>query len=248
MKRLRIITFILLVLFAMGSVAENVHVAYARAGGGGAGGAEGGGTTAGDAGRTGGPGPGPGHFTRTGPMTQTTPFEVLFTVAFFGFLIFGPKGAWSGVFKGVFFYKIKNPTQKDIEFWKDKALRDRIIKCYVAVQKAWSAQHPDEAKVYMSDLMIWQHRQMIDEMVKKNEHNIVSRVKVTGIRAVYVSPDKDDMRVLITGKMIDYRINISTKKLLAGSRFCRDIATESWRFIKRDGEWVADRINGEIVS
>ncbi|MDD9149123.1 TIM44-like domain-containing protein [Sporolactobacillus sp. CQH2019] len=250
MNRLKIISLIFLILLSVGTAAADVHVAYARAGGGGAGsagGGTGGGGVSDQGENTGGgtPPSGPGRFMNAGsvPASQGSPIDFLIFLLFFGVSLFGGKGA----FKGLFFYRIKNPTRRDITFWKDKSLRNRITACYAAIQKAWSRQDPDAAKSYMSEAMLEEHRRLIDEMIERNERNVVALVDVVAIRAVYVSAGKDDLRVVITGKMIDYRINTATKKLLAGSRFRRDTATEGWRFIRRDGVWVADRINGEII-
>jgi hypothetical protein len=144
--------------------------------------------------------------------------------------------------------RIKNETRGsnpgEDAFWADKNLKARIETCFSEIQKAWSEQNPEAAAAYMSEGLLLDHKRLIQEMTENNERQIVSGVKVNLIKAMYVSPDRESFRVTIYAHMYDFLEDTQTKEVISGEKDKKRRLEEKWYFIKKDGQWVVDRIYG----
>lgn len=214
--------------------------AEARAGGGHGGGGEGVATATGgfSSPRT---HVGTGAFAGGTALSQSSPLSDIAGAALF----LGLLAAFRRRSLPLLFIGIDNSTGRNLRFWRDRRLKQRLCRCYCEVQKAWSAREPAQAADYMSEGLVEEHQRSLAAMMAGGERNIVKQVRVTGIQAVYVSPDENDLRVLMSASMIDYHLN-KDGRIIEGSRFARERVREGWRFIRRDGSWVADRINSDV--
>ncbi|GGH84695.1 hypothetical protein JOD43_003129 [Pullulanibacillus pueri] len=229
---------------SLGSFTTVHHVASAAAGGGSAGSGGGG---SGGSGTRGGRGGSPGYVNTPSHQQSSSKTSFITLLLFAGVFVGIAKATGNLRPLGLSSRVQHKPKGLDPEvdaFWRDKKLRSRIDTCYIKIQKAWSKQDPDLAAAYMSEGLLQEHKALIAKMKEDKERNVVALVNVVQVKSIYASPDRQEMRVSITSRMIDYIINTETKKLMSGRKFQKGTLEERWWFVKRHGEWVVDQIFG----
>ncbi|GGH84689.1 hypothetical protein JOD43_003132 [Pullulanibacillus pueri] len=133
-------------------------------------------------------------------------------------------------------------SPEERKFWKDKRLRKRIDRCYLNIHKALSQANPEYAADYMSERLLKVNQALVKQHPEETQQPIYLRDRVIRVKALYVTPDRQEMCVSIVGRKSVYHSDAVTSKPLR-SLARRESSEEKWTFIKSDGKWVADQIN-----
>lgn len=101
------------------------------------------------------------------------------------------------------------------------------------------------AAQYMSDELFENFQSQLSWMAYGNEQNILKNIKLLQALPIAVHDDPDNSRdhiwFFIKGRMIDYKINTDTGKVIEG-KLTPASFIEYWCFVRRDDKWVLDKI------
>ena len=244
-----LIILILISCFDITSYAKNVNSPYdiytiqLRAGGGGGSGGGGGGSSGG--GGSGGSRGNSSHNTGTGRYSSL--FGTIIHFIFMPFVLFS-----SSI---VFYIKLTKRSRKakilmkqmmqSDNAWKYKDIFSTVNDSFMAIQTAWSNMDMLPAVQYMSDELYDSFQTKLRWMSVRNERNILKNIQLVKALPVAVHDDADNSRdyiwFYIKGRMIDYIIDTNTQLKISGNTSNASFV-EYWQFIRKDNEWVLNKI------
>ena len=135
--------------------------------------------------------------------------------------------------------------KKSDRAWKYKNVSKNVEESFFAIQNAWTNMDLSTASKYMSDELLDSFNTKLSWMEYKKQRNVLKKIKLLRALPVAVYDDSDDTRdyiwFYIKGKMVDYTIDTDTHMVLEGSKLALSFV-EYWRFIRKDGRWVLDKI------
>lgn len=129
--------------------------------------------------------------------------------------------------------------------WNPKKLDRHIKLSFYKIQKAWSDDKLSAVRHLLSDSLYEDFSQKLELNRKGNVINKLSKINLKKAYPISVQDrigeDNDCVWYYIKASMVDLTYEVSTMQLLS------DIKTpipfvEYWRFCKKDGGWVLDRI------
>lgn len=139
---------------------------------------------------------------------------------------------------------MKTMMQSD-SAWKYESISSTVNDSFYAIQNAWSNLDMTPATQYMSDELFENFQSQLSWMAYRNEQNVLKNIKLLHALpvAVYDDPDnsKDHIWFFVKGRMIDYKINTDTGRVVEG-KLTPSSFIEYWCFIRREDKWVLDKI------
>ena len=214
---------------------NNYSAIFLRAGGGGSGG-----------GGSGGGGSG-GSTHNSNPNGRTSLLESIIGTIIFPFVMF---------FSSITFYiqltkrsrkskKLMKKMRQSDNAWKFKDVSLRVEESFFAIQTAWSNMDMSPAAQYMSDELYDSFQTKLNWMAYKNQKNVLEKIQLVQALPVSVHDDADDSRdfiwFYIKGRMVDYIIETDTQMKVSGNT-AQSSFVEYWQFIRKDNNWVLNRI------
>ncbi|HOD41184.1 MAG TPA: TIM44-like domain-containing protein, partial [Candidatus Wallbacteria bacterium] len=132
-------------------------------------------------------------------------------------------------------------------------LKERVKEVFMRVQEAWSEREPSYAESYVSQRLFYKHQRQIEDMLHKQEKNILKNINIIDVKIVEVAgggnglePDGygggGRMKTIIRASMIDYVIDENTGRIVDGDEYAPDEFCEQWNFVYEDDGWIADEI------
>lgn len=223
-------------VFAGNTVISDNHPAISLRAGGGSGGGGGG---------SGGSGGGSSHSSGTG--RQPTLLESIIDIIMIPFVFFS-----STI---VFYIKMTKYSRKSKKLmkqmkqsdnaWKYKDISRTVTDCYFAVQTAWADMDMTPASQYMSEELFDSFQIKLNWMKYRKEKNILKDIRLIQALPVAVHDDSDNSRdfiwFYIKGRMVDYTIDTETQ-LKVGGKTSPASFVEFWQFIRKDDNWVLNKI------
>ncbi len=97
----------------------------------------------------------------------------------------------------------------------------------------------------MSDELLNSFQTKLNWMEYKNQKNILEKIQLVKALPVAVHDDFDNSRdytwFYIKGRMVDYTIDTNTQLIVEGSTTSSSFV-EYWQFIRKDNNWVLNKI------
>lgn len=115
-----------------------------------------------------------------------------------------------------------------------------INKTFLTLQHAWMQKDMTLARQYMTARLESNLTKMLDEMSADFEVNIMEDIKLLSASVLHIS--QKDIWLSLSGRMVDYTMNILTNELVKGSKDQANTFYDVWRFKKVNGVWLADQI------
>jgi predicted lipid-binding transport protein (Tim44 family) len=129
--------------------------------------------------------------------------------------------------------------------WLFSDIKNVVEECFYAVQNAWTNLNMAPAAPYMTENLMEEWQTKLNWMKHREERNVLENIQLLKALPVAVYDDtdntKDQIWFYIKGKMVDYTINESTRAKISGSRSPASFV-EYWQFVRRDGQWVLNRV------
>lgn len=129
--------------------------------------------------------------------------------------------------------------------WKFKSIEKTVEESFYAIQNAWSALDMTPAVQYMSQELFENYQTKLNWMRFRNQKNVLEKIRLLRALPVAVHDDADNSRdhvwFYIKGRMVDYIIDTDTFKIISGSTLPTAFV-EYWQFVRRDDEWVLNKI------
>lgn len=219
-------------------ISDNHSVILLRAGGGGSGGGGGG---------SGGGSSGGGSSHTSGTGRQPTLLESIVQFIMMPFVFFSST---------ILFYikltkysrkskKLMKQMMQSDNAWKYKNISHMVNDCFYAVQTAWSDMDMSPASQYMSEELFDSFQTKLNWMAYRNQKNILKNITLINALPVAVHDDSDNSRdyiwFYIKGRMVDYIIDTETQLKVSGNTSPASF-TEFWQFIRKDDNWVLNKI------
>ena len=133
--------------------------------------------------------------------------------------------------------------------WDRDAIHARIEEIYFAVQYAWTRRDQSRARAYMSSRIYKKHKAQTDAMKSDGLINKLKRVNLEDVKiiGVFDSPNdnKDRLKALIYGGMIDYMWNEKDETIVNGTTEYKHFM-EIWNFVRKEDDWVLDEIEQSV--
>ena len=130
--------------------------------------------------------------------------------------------------------------------YSKKDLNRNVENIYFDLQEAWTNMDYTHVKEYMSEDLYIMHKVKLGWMAVNKQQNILQKIKLLSAKPIgiqhYLDSYKDVVWFYIKGSMIDYIINSETKEVIDGSTWPKRFI-EYWRFVRKDGRWVIDKIS-----
>ncbi|MGX7030074.1 hypothetical protein [Vagococcus zengguangii] len=125
--------------------------------------------------------------------------------------------------------------QESIPYWAiplEEPLKTEISSLYLIIQKNWSNQTLSNCQHYYSEELYLQHLQLIQNMQKRQQKNIIKKITIESIYN-YTTLDDTQFKVTICATMIDYIITINNKQISSGDKKRRGVINEDWYFKRK---------------
>lgn len=138
---------------------------------------------------------------------------------------------------------------KNDPLWNPKTVDLHIKQSFYDIQKAWSDERIHTVKHLLSETLYQDFLHKLERNRKENTKNVLSKIKLKKAYPVSVQDrigeDNDCIWYCIKARMLDLTYEASTMQLLSEVKKPTSF-TEYWRFCKKDGTWVLDRIYQEL--
>lgn len=126
--------------------------------------------------------------------------------------------------------------------WKYKNVQQQVEKAYFILQKAWTNQEMDKAREYIDKSLYNNFQSKLEWMQIRRQKNILNKISLIDAVPILVNDDEDDSKdyiwYYIKGSMIDYTVDIDTKKIVDGQNI-KTRFIEYWKFCRKDkNSWV----------
>ena len=133
--------------------------------------------------------------------------------------------------------------------WDRDAILARIEEIYFAVQYAWTRRDQTKARAYMSERIYNKHKAQTDAMKADGLINKLERINLEDVKIIGVfdseNDNKDRLKALIYGGMVDYMWNEKKKMIVNGTADYKRFM-EIWNFVRKRDEWVLDKIEQSV--
>ena len=134
---------------------------------------------------------------------------------------------------------------KNDPLWNPKKLDRHIKLSFYKIQRAWSDEKLSSVKQLLSDSLYEEFSQKLERNRKENVVNKLSNINLKKAYPISVQDrigeENDCIWYYIKASMVDLTYEVSTMRLLSEVKTPTTFV-EYWRFCKRDGRWVLDRI------
>ncbi len=141
--------------------------------------------------------------------------------------------------------KLMKQMLKSDNAWKFKNIQTTVEQSFYAIQTGWSNLDMSPASKYMSDELYDSFQTKLNWMEFRHEKNILKNIKLLHALPVAVHDDSDNTRdhvwFYIKGKMVDYIIDTDTQLKLSGTTAPSKFV-EYWQFVRKDNDWVLNKI------
>ena len=216
---------------------DDPSLIFLRAGGGGSNG----GSSGGSSGDSGGATHHSGGRYRTSQLQSILEFIMLPIILFSSSLLFYVKlSKRSRKSK-----KLMKQMMKKDRAWKFKDISSIVNQSFFAIQTAWTNMDMSPAKKYMSDELYQNFQTKLNWMAYRNQKNILENIQLVKALPVAVYDDIDNSRdyvwFYVKGNMVDYIINTDTRSIISGNTSATTFV-EYWQFVRKDSQWVLNRI------
>ncbi len=138
------------------------------------------------------------------------------------------------------------------EIWNYRTIKERMENIFFNVQMAWTKRDQDIAKEYMSNKIYKKHKMQTDRLIENKLINKLERVNLISTKIIGIfddeENDKDSLKAVINGGMIDFMYDEENNKIIAGSDKDYEEFSELWTFIRKDDNWVLDNIEQSVES
>lgn len=136
--------------------------------------------------------------------------------------------------------KINDPA------WNFCEIETQIEDSFPLIQEAWMNRDYSPVRHLMTEDFYNTHTVKMNWMALRGEKNILKNIKLKKvIPMVAVENDEngdDYIWILLEARMIDYTINEKDNIITDGDPSMGNSFQEFWKFIKKDGKWLADTI------
>ncbi|CAG9313541.1 unnamed protein product [Blepharisma stoltei] len=124
--------------------------------------------------------------------------------------------------------------------WDENEIIWNIKQSFIALQEAWSDQDLDFIERRLTKKLFIKWRNLLMEMRKKKEKNLVSDIVVNKIRFVKIEEKKKRFTVFIDAKVKDVTVNIHSGKVLKDQS---GNFREFWTYVWGADAWLLREIN-----
>ena len=129
--------------------------------------------------------------------------------------------------------------------WNPKNFDKHVRYSLYKIQQAWSDDNIFSVRELMSDTLYEDFSKKLELNRKDNIQNRLSEIKLINAYPISVQDrigdDNDCIWYYIKASMVDINVDKTTMRTLSGSK-TPVVFVEYWRFCKKDGSWVFDKI------
>jgi hypothetical protein len=143
-------------------------------------------------------------------------------------------------------------SSKD-EHWRNEYLCEHTRKMFFAIQDAWMQRSLEAVSNQVTYYFYVKHNPILQEMIDNDEQNILENIDIKTIEIIgchdYLDDDLDVFTAQITGKLLDYTINVTSGKVVKNTWKVEEKFCDLFIFTRSEGEWVLnDIINNPDVD
>ena len=136
-------------------------------------------------------------------------------------------------------------SSKD-ERWRNEYLCEHTRKMFFAIQDAWMQRSLEAVSNRVTYYFYVKHNPILEEMIANDEQNILENIDIKSIEIIgchdYLDDDLDVFTAQITGKLLDYTINVTSGKVVRNTWKLEEKFCDLFIFTRSEGEWVLNDI------
>lgn len=139
--------------------------------------------------------------------------------------------------------------EMDPDFSEQEFL-SRASSIFVALQNAWTEKDPKTLRTFESDQLYFQHKQQLDDYIKRSKTNIVEDLSVLDKKTEKFSKDSRNqyLSCIIKARYKDYVVDDTTGKIIKGRPGDRYIMTYRMVFFRKLDARSGGEYEGKVTQ
>ncbi len=133
--------------------------------------------------------------------------------------------------------------------WDSEQLKLNSNRTFLQVQDAWEHRDIDQVKDLLTSELHRRYKAMTEHMTENGELNIIRDVKITEnliIRGEYPADSNDRYIARISGTLVDYTINESTRETIKNKDRKPARFSDTYHFVKYGNDWLLEDIDNSV--
>jgi hypothetical protein len=146
---------------------------------------------------------------------------------------------------------ILNWAYKKDKIWDSKRMNALSKSIFLKMQQAWMNRDIDSVKKFISLDLYNDYKEQLELMKLNKEKNILESIYIINVKIIscedFNDNTKDSFIAFITGVITDYTIREDTEEIIKNKKKEREDFTDTYHFIRQDGQWILNYIDNDVT-